>query len=140
MSAFQSTQPAADNAMTTDVDALIALLNREIEAIERGDFQVVEDLLPSKSELFERFEQRQDDLGEALSGPGGDGLRDKVKTLKELAARDGELLELTRAAVDNIAAEIARIRDRHSLKGLYGKSGQHVAEGDAARQRIDRSV
>lgn len=137
MSASPMPEPGSAAA---DLDALIALLTKEIAAIENGDLQSVEALLPAKSALFETFEQRQGELESALSGPEGEALREKVHTLKALAARDGELLDLTREAVAGVADEIARIRDRHSLKGLYGKGGEQVADNGSPRQQIDRSV
>jgi len=123
-----------------EVDALVTLLRKENGAIEGGDLQSVIDLYPAKLEFLEKFESNTAEIQGFLAGDGADGLKAKVEELGTLVARNEALLARTGAAAAEIAEEIGRIRDRHSLKGLYGKSGEQVGKNSPQAGKLDHSV
>jgi hypothetical protein len=50
------------------------------------------------------------------------------------------VVERITAATSAVAREIEKIRDRHSLNGLYASDGRKRGAGSAPRQRIDESL
>lgn len=121
---------------TSAIDGMTDLLRREIAAIEAGDFEAVEALRPEKEELATAMEPLESTPPEALLPE----MRAKLVTLRDLVARDAELLERMRAASADIGQALNRVRDRHTLGGLYGKSGQKVDRNAAPAGSLDRSL
>lgn len=123
--------------MTTEaVDGMTELLRREIAAIEAGDFGVVEELRPRKEELAAELQALDGTPPEALEPE----MVDELVTLRELVARDAELLERMREATSDIQRALGRARDRHTLGGLYGKSGEKLDRNAAPSGSLDQSL
>ena len=79
------------------------------------------------------------DTGRFRPDAGGDVVRgaDLVVT----AVQEGRaLLQRMSSATSQIVGDLENIRDRHSLKGLYGKSGKRVTGPEDKRRRIDKTI
>jgi len=60
--------------------------------------------------------------------------------LLRLIQKDAQLLANMTKATKEIIVEIARIRGRHNLDGLYSSDGEKQPEVVSFEQQIDRSV
>ncbi|MBP0484586.1 hypothetical protein [Sagittula salina] len=124
------------------IDRLARLLRDEIAAIGQGQLARVEELFPLKSELLGEIATA---LGQPekiflASEPGSEKLREKLDELRGLIRADLALLQRMTQATGDIAREIDRIRDRQSLRGLYGRDGSTANEAVTPSQRFDQSI
>ena len=124
------------------IDRLARVLRDEIAAIGQGRLAEVETLYPLKAQLLAEVEQAFADPGHILDGQTTQSkrIRAKLSDLRDLLHQDMEILRRMTEATASVAREIERIRDRHSLKGLYGKDGSPQAGDVSSTQRFDRSV
>lgn len=121
------------------VDDLNALLSSENNALKQGDVAMVADLFERKQNLLKRLENRQPVIEPFLreSAEVTAQLRDKIRDLAEQLEENGNLLASMAEASQAIRTEVARVRDRHSLKGMYDKSGQSRPTGAQRPRQID---
>lgn len=123
------------------VDRLAKLLKDEIAAIANGKLGEVAELFPEKNALLSQVEEIfAGSGGELRDHPKSHELQTKLAELRELIAHDLKLLERMTEATGAIAAELDRIRDRHSLAGVYGPDGVKKAKNVAASQHLDQSL
>ncbi len=124
------------------IDRLSRVLRDEIAAIGRGQLAEVEALFPQKAKLLEEIETTFADPGPLLEGEGTQParLRERLAELQTLIQSDLALLQRMTEATGSVAREIERIRDRHSLSGLYDRDGTRAEKGVATAQRFDRSI
>lgn len=125
------------------VAELTALLERENDALLQGDVAAVVDLYPQKQVLLTRLETRQPVVEPFLheSAEVAAALRSRIQALATQINRNADLLSAMSDAARAIRLEVTRVRDRHSLKGMYDKSGQTTAPGASATQReIDTNL
>ncbi|MHA6345249.1 hypothetical protein [Roseivivax sp. CAU 1761] len=121
-----------------DLTALTGLLEREIAALDRGDSAAALALLPEKRALLDRLEARSAALADEARRNAG--LRDRLDRLRALLARNGARVERLRTVAGTLTADLARLRDRHGLGGLYGADGGARSAPVTARSRIDHEV
>lgn len=124
------------------VDRLARVLRDEIAAIGRGELAEVEQLFPRKQELLAEIESAFADPAPLI---GGDELpavrlRARLAELQRLIRTDLALLQRMTEATGAVAREIERIRERHSLNGLYDKDGTARTPSVASSQRFDTSL
>lgn len=137
---------AEDSANMTDFEACLGeletLLGAEIGAIAAGDLARVEALFPAKAECLQRIELKlpvvEPFLADSLAADPA--LRARLAALRETVAEDMALLERMAAATRAIAREYRKIQDRHSLDGLYEKTGRKLGPRGAASRRIDENL
>lgn len=124
------------------VDRLARVLRDEIAAIGRGELAEVEVLFPRKAQLLDEIETAFADPGPLLEGeePPAVRLRQRLAELQRLIRTDLELLQRMTEATGAVAREIERIRERHSLNGLYDKDGSARSQSVARSQRFDQSI
>ena len=120
---------------------LIILLRAEITAINNGDLDHVLDLYEKKTLLLERLEANSPKIESQLltKTDAAVDLRNDLTELLELIHKDAQLLANMTEATKEIITEIARIRERHSLDGLYSSAGEKRPEVVSLTQQIDRS-
>lgn len=125
-----------------DVAAVTEVLEEEIAAIRAGRIEEVSSLYPRKAELLKRIEVLMPVVEPFLRAriETEPDLRARLSALKSAVADDGALLERISDATTRIVREIDKIRDRHSLNGLYSKSGERRAEAGGPRRSIDKSL
>lgn len=129
-------------AFEAQVDAVSALLAEEIAEIGAGRLEAVGDYHDSKADLLKRIELKLPVIEPFLSAAveTRPELREKIQRLRALVQQESALLDRMVEAMTAIVDEIARIRDRHSLNGLYEKSGRRLADNVATRVRIDKDL
>lgn len=126
-----------------EIAQALRLFSHEIEAIARGDLNAIEDLRPQKAEMLTRLENAQDAIQAALNADreGAAELREKIQSLQKLTAESERQLRRLSEAAGEVLQELQRIRDRHSLKGLYSGSGKSVAEANhLAGPQMDKTI
>ena len=123
-------------AFTRLVTDLTELLSRENQALRDRDPQRVAALYEDKQALLQRLETRQPVVEPFLrdSAEVTEQLRQHIRSLSEALELNAGLLQVMAEASVAIRSEVARVRERHSLKGMYDKSGQGV-EGLPTRPR-----
>lgn len=124
-------------------DRLAKLLRDEIAAIGQGRLGDIATLAAEKAALLEEIDTAFAEGAALFAGADrvrADKLRARLAEVQDLVARDLELLDRMTRATSAIAAEIARIRDRHGLAGLYGPDGEKRHSDVARAQRFDRSL
>lgn len=123
------------------IAALSRLLQHEIDAIQRGDLEQVPALAVRKTELSEAVEAAGPMIEAALrADPDNIQLRLDIARLHNLIETDRALLDSMMQATGAMITEIARIRDRHGLGGLYGEKGTQRRATPVTLARLDRSV
>ncbi len=124
------------------IDRLARVLRDEIAAIGQGQLAQVEALFPRKAQLLEEIEHAFSDAGMLLEGDETPArrLRERLGELRGLIQSDLMLLQRMTEATGAVAREIERIRDRHSLSGMYDKDGGRATDTVAGKQRFDQSV
>lgn len=130
---------AEENAGIKD---LIILLNAEITAINNGDLDHVLELYDQKTLLLETLKTASPGIEAQLTTKTVDNkdLRNDLTELLKLIQKDAQLLANMTKATREIIVEIARIRGRHNLDGLYGSAGEKRVKVVSFEQQIDRSV
>lgn len=124
------------------VTVLTDLLARENEALRQGDVDEVVNLFEDKQELLKRLETRQPVVEPFLreSAEITDTLRQRIRALAEQLELNSTLLSSMAEASQTIRAEVARVRDRHSLKGMYDKSGNSRDAGSRRTRHLDTNL
>ncbi len=121
--------------------ALTLLLQQEIAAIRRGDLEQVPALAARKTEFATQVEAAGPAIEAALrADPQDTALRDRIALLHELIETDKTLLDGMMQATGAMIIEIARIRERHGLGGVYGEKGTQRPMAPLLAERLDRSV
>lgn len=130
------------DAADSIIDRLARLLRDEIAAIGAGKLETVRELYPDKVALMAELEAVTGRIEDRLSR-GDDGaaaLRERLDELHVLIRKDHALLERMTEATGSVARELARIRERHGLGGLYDNSGSTSKSGVSAPQQLDKSI
>lgn len=123
------------------VAALTRLLHDENAAIRRGDLAQLGAHVAHKAELGAAIEAAGPAIADALAADPPDAdLIAQITALRGLIDTNGALLERMTQATGNMVAEVARIRDRHGLRGIYGAKGTQRAGEPVTAYRFDRSV
>lgn len=124
------------------IERLARLLRDEIAAIGAGQLETVRDLYPEKLALFEEFEQESGAVEKKLraGGEAAAKLRESLEQLNILIRKDYSLLSQITSATERVAKELARIRDRHGLGGIYEASGTLRKGNVAPPQQVDQSI
>lgn len=125
-----------------DVAAVTEVLEEEVAAIRAGRIDAVTDLYPRKAELLKRIELLMPVVEPFLRAriESDAALHARLGALKAAVEADGALLERISGATTTIVREIDKIRDRHSLNGLYSKRGERVGDPSAPRRGIDKTL
>ncbi|WP_163851545.1 hypothetical protein [Pseudooceanicola aestuarii] len=134
-----TTSQAAAEAL---IDRLARVLRDEIAAIGQGNLAEIEVQFPRKQQLLAEVEAAFADPAPLLEGdsPRAERLRAKLSELRDLLHQDMDILRRMTEATASVAREIERIRDRHSLRGLYDRDGSAGTGPVAPTQRFDQSV
>lgn len=123
------------------IKALTQLLQRENAAIRKGDLAQIDAEIPHKAELGAALEAASPAIADALAAdPPEDALVAQITALRAEIEANQTLLDGMTQATGGLVAELARIRDRHGLRGIYGATGTQRAGEPIAVQRFDRSV
>ena len=123
------------------IAALVRLLQDEVTAIRNGDLGQVSAQAKRKAELGAMVEAAGPAIAVALAADlPEDGLQAQIATLRDLIDTDRALLERMTQATGALVTELARLRDRHGLRGIYGAKGTSRGSDPLPVQRFDQSV
>lgn len=124
------------------IERLTRLLHDEVSAIAAGKLEKVRELYPEKAALLEELEEVNDLVEDKLAEGGNEAgkLREQIQELHVLLKKDHSLLDRMTQATARAAREVANIRERHGLGGLYESTGT-LRKGDVAgSQQVDQSI
>ncbi|MGY6695959.1 MAG: hypothetical protein ACXIUW_08015 [Roseinatronobacter sp.] len=134
------TQPMTQ-AERDAITALVRLLQDEIAAIRKGDLAQVSAHAGRKAELGAVVEAASPAIAAALAADAPEAaLKTQIATLRDLIDTDRTLLERMTQATGDLVTELARLRDRHGLRGIYGATGTSRGSDPLPVQRFDQSV
>ncbi len=124
------------------IDAMIDIIEEEIRALQEGEINLLEDLNARKTECARLLENKGPIVEDILNSRTLESaeLREKFSRLRDLIAENGVLVERITQASSAIAREINKVRDRHSLKGLYSMSGKKRSETLSTARRFDEKL
>ncbi|CUI96032.1 hypothetical protein [Cognatishimia activa] len=128
------------DAFAGKLNEAITLLKKETAAINEGDLNVVSENFDEKSGLLKWLELKRP-LVEPFVKKDAARTRRLPELLDELRGAVTEnttLLSRMADAAGSVAREIEKATQRHSLDGLYGKSGQKVNDSATPKMTIDR--
>jgi len=135
-----------DESNITEFEGLVrktnALLQRENEALGRGEVERVAEFFSAKQELLKFLQLRQPLVEPFLRKqiPEIVTLRDHVKELSENLKRNGQLLSGMAEASRSIVSEVERIRKRQGLDGIYDKSGQIRPNLGSTDRKVEKNL
>lgn len=116
------------------------LLRKEIAAIKGGELHVVGELYEDKSAMLKWLELKMPLVEPFMNQQAALArkLPEKLGALREAVTEDSDLLARMASAAGTIVREIEKATQRHSLNGLYGKSGQKLSDQETGQMKIDR--
>ncbi len=124
------------------IEELIVLLNEEITSLNNGSLDRVVDLYDQKTELLKIMEVASPTIEKQIRSETNKatGLRENLAKLYTLVRKNAKMLENMTEATREVIDEIARIRDRHGLGGLYKPDGEKQPKVASFTQGIDQSL
>ncbi len=128
------------DAFATKLDEAIALLRREIEGINAGELNVVTDVYEDKSNILKWLELKMP-LVEPFMGQDAATTRrlpERLAEFKDVVGENSTLLERMAGAAGTVVREMEKATQRHSLNGLYGKSGEKITDSKLGKMTIDQ--
>jgi len=120
----------------------VELLRAEMDGIRNGRLQVVEELFSRKSKVLKWLELKLPLAEPFIRQPAAEA-RQLPKILSELrdtVTEDSEMLSRMATAAGTVLREIEKVRDRNSLSGTYGKSGEKVSGLGTSRERLNKQL
>lgn len=126
----------------TKLAEAVALLKQEIAGINDGKLNIVSELYDQKASILKWLELKMplvepfmnDDAVKARRLP------DRLAELKEAVTENSALLSRMAGAAGTIVREIEKAQQRHSLNGLYGKSGRRIGDQAGQKKILDREL
>lgn len=128
------------NAFLDSLETMCDLLQKENNSIKSGKLDVINELFEMKKEGLRIIEARTPLVEHLINHPLFDSAPNKIRKLKYLVDENGVLLERMNAAARTIGAELKKIRDKHSLNGLYEKTGRKMNKDGNSQNKIDQNL
>lgn len=128
------------DAFSLKIAEAIDLLKGEIAAINAGELSIVSETFEKKSEVLKALELKKP-LVEPFIGQEASLARkipDRLAELKQVVTENSELLSRMASAAGAVAREIEKATQKHSLNGLYGKTGKKIENPNTSQMRVDR--
>ena len=122
------------------VDRMCELLEKENSAIKSGSLDVVTELYEMKKEGLGVIESKATIIDTFLKSKSFPDAEPKIKRLNELVHENGKLLERMSSAASSIASQIKKIRDKHTLDGIYEKTGKKMSESQKYSSKLDQKL
>lgn len=130
------------DAFTTKLTEAVSLLKQEIAGINEGKLNIVSELYNQKASILKWLELKMplvepfmnDDAVRARRLP------DRLAELKDAVSENNALLSRMSVAAGTIVREIEKAQQRHSLSGLYGKSGRRIGADSSRSRTLDKEL
>ena len=120
----------------------VSLLKQEIAGINDGNLNIVSELYNQKASILKWLELKmplvepfmEDDVVRTRRLPT------RLAELKEAVSENNALLSRMSAAAGTVVREIEKAQQRHSLNGLYGKSGRRIGAESGRSRTLDKEL
>lgn len=128
------------DAFSRKLNDVVRLLRAEIDAISQGRLDDVTELFSEKAALVKWIEMKMPIIEPFLDHERAKSydLSARLSELKKQAVENGEIIARTAGTVGAIIREFDKVSNRHSLSGLYGKSGKPVSGSLTSHNRVNR--
>ncbi|MGC1504531.1 MAG: flagellar biosynthesis protein FlgI [Sulfitobacter sp.] len=128
------------DAYVDKIQETVAILRKEITAINNGELEVISNVFDEKSKILKWLELRtplvepflNHDIARKLK------IKEHLGDLKKYIEEDGAMLSRMAVAARTILREVEKISNRNELSDLYGKSGKKMNAHSGAKMGIDR--
>ncbi len=124
------------------LDEAIEILEQEVQAIGRGQFDAVKTLYEEKAEVLKWLELRAPVVEPfmAHTAARSAGVPDKLAAFKAVLMEDSELLSRIANAAATIVREVEKVLNRNSLDGIYGASGEKISQSGRREMTLDQEI
>jgi hypothetical protein len=130
------------DAFAAKLQEAIDLLKGEIAAIGEGHLNVVSDIYNDKAAILKWLELKLPLIEPFTTHEGARsrGLPELLTELKSTVSEDSALLSRMAVAAKTIVREIEKARNRNSLNGNYGKTGNKISNLSEPEIHLDREL
>lgn len=124
------------------VDTMIEILNEENDGLSNGSVHVVSVTGERKEEATRQLENKYAIVEDILTHHPDrfSSLKVKFQELKDKSDENGVLLERMGIATRAVVREIEKVKERHSLNGIYSSSGRKRSENLSPTPRLDKKL
>jgi hypothetical protein len=128
------------DAYVDKIQETVAILRKEITAINNGELEVISNVFEEKSKVLKWLELRTPLVEPFLNHEFARKLKIKehLGDLKKYIEEDGAMLSRMAVAARTILREVDKVTNRNSLGDLYGKSGRKMGANASGKLEIDR--
>lgn len=130
------------DAFASKLGEAVILLKQEIAGINEGKLNIVSELYNQKASILKWLELKMPLVEPFINDDSVKARRipDRLAELKEAVSENNALLSRMSTAAGTILKEIEKAQQRHSLSGLYGKSGRKVGGSDGRSRTLDKEL
>jgi len=122
------------------IDRMCDLLKKENNSIKSGNLDIINELFEMKKEGLRTIENKAPLVEHLINSDSFPESPKKIKELKMLVDENGVLLERMNAAAKVISSELNKIKNKHSLNGLYEKTGKKINQGHISDNKLDQNL
>lgn len=128
------------DAYVDKIQETVAILRKEITAINNGELEVISNVFDEKSKILKWLELRTPLVEPFLNHDVARKLKIKehLGDLRKYVEEDGAMLSRMAVAARTILREVEKVSSRNGLGGIYGKSGKKMSAGSNGKVGIDR--
>ena len=130
------------DAFAAKLQEAIDLLSMEITAIGEGRLNVVNEIFDDKAAILKWLELKLPLVEPFMTHEGARTRRlpELLTELKDIVGEDSALLSRMAVAAGTIVREMEKARNRNSLHGNYGKTGEKIAKPATPEIHLDREL
>ncbi|GAA6176185.1 flagellar biosynthesis protein FlgI [Sulfitobacter pacificus] len=128
------------DAYVDKIQETVAILRKEITAINEGELEVISNVFEEKSKILKWLELRtplvepflNHDIARKLK------IKEHLGELRKYIEEDGVMLSRMAVAARTILREVEKVSNRNELGNVYGKSGKKMSANSSGAPGIDR--
>ena len=130
------------DAFASKISEAVSVLKQEIAGINDGQLNIVSELYNQKAGILKWLELKMPLIEPFMNDDAVKARRlpDRLAELKEAVSRNNALLSRMSVAAGTIVREIEKAQNRHSLNGLYGKSGRRIGADGSRSRALDKEL
>ncbi|QTN37172.1 hypothetical protein [Cognatishimia activa] len=130
------------DAFASKISEAVSVLKQEIAGINDGQLNIVSELYNQKAGILKWLELKMPLIEPFMNDDAVKVRRlpDRLAELKEAVSENNALLSRMSVAAGTIVREIEKAQNRHSLNGLYGKSGRRIGADSSRSRALDKEL
>ncbi|MGR3814001.1 MAG: hypothetical protein ACU0AU_07910 [Cognatishimia activa] len=130
------------DAFASKISEAVSVLKQEIAGINDGQLNIVSELYNQKAGILKWLELKMPLIEPFMNDDAVKARRlpDRLAELKEAVSENNALLSRMSVAAGTIVREIEKAQNRHSLNGLYGKSGRRIGADSSRSRALDKEL